>query len=113
MNFLRVRNSGNTINGYVLDTIDNTEYDTRMIKIGGMSGNMTPDRDFYTPKRIIQNGVATIVFWKDGTKTIVKCADGTEPDAYNAFTAALAKKIFGSNSAVKNIIKRIEKQEDK
>lgn len=60
------------------------------------------------PKRILRSGPATIVFWKDGTKTIVKfCAGETEDSAYAAFTAALAIKIFGSNSKLKKIVKTL------
>lgn len=59
----------------------------------------------YTPKKIIFNGPATIVFWKDGTKTIVKRAKKDKDNKYNAFCAALAKKIFKSNSRVNSIVK--------
>lgn len=59
----------------------------------------------YIPDRILKSGNATIVFWNDGTKTIVKLPEGDKPDDYSAFTAALAKKIFGSNSKVKKVIK--------
>lgn len=45
------------------------------------------------------------MFWTDGSKTVVKCAAGTDPDLYNAFCAALAKKIFGTNSKLKKTIK--------
>lgn len=62
----------------------------------------------YEPERIIYNGKATIVFWEDGTKTVVKCAEGTEPDKYNGFCAALAKKIFGNNSRLKKSIVEAE-----
>lgn len=63
------------------------------------------------PKRILQSGNRTIVFWADGTKTIVKCADDEPDDPYNAFTAALAIKTYGSNSKVKRIIdKKLEVQ---
>lgn len=61
----------------------------------------------YTPIRILKSGAVTIVFWYDGTKTIVKLQAGEQPDDYSAFTAALAKKVFGSNSNVKKIIKNI------
>ena len=60
--------------------------------------------NFYEPKKIIYNGKATIVFWKDGTKTVVKMAEGTIYSKYNAFCAALAKKICGSNSAVNRTV---------
>lgn len=55
----------------------------------------------FSPKKIIHNGPATIVFWTDGSKTVVKCAAGTDPDLYNAFCAAFAKKVFGTNSRLK------------
>lgn len=58
---------------------------------------------FYEPKDIIRNGPATIVFWKDGTKTIVKLKEGMPDDPYSAFCAALAKKIFKCGSKVKKI----------
>ena len=44
------------------------------------------------------------MFWKDGTKTVVRLPIGEQPDDYDAFTAALAKKIFGNNSTVKRIV---------
>ena len=58
----------------------------------------------YTPKRILRSGPATIVFWEDGTKTIVKLSEGEEDNAYAAFTAALAIRIFGSNSKLKKMV---------
>ena len=61
--------------------------------------------DTYTPKKIIYNGPATIVFWYDGTKTIVKRSKKDKDNKYNAFCAALAKKIFGSNNKIINIVK--------
>lgn len=57
-------------------------------------------------KKIIVSDIYTIVFWLDGTKTIVRCKAGTEFNVYSAFTAALAKKIYGSNSQVNKVIKR-------
>ena len=59
----------------------------------------------FMPEKIIKSADRTIVFWKDGTKTIVKCADDAEDDLYSAFTAALAEKIYGSNSQVKKILR--------
>ena len=66
-------------------------------------------QDFFlliaTPERILKNGDVTIVFWEDGTKTIVKPEPGTTLDDYTAFTAALAKRLFGSNSKLKKVIR--------
>ena len=58
----------------------------------------------YEPERVIKNGPAMVVFWKDGTKTVVKRKKGEPDNVYHAFTAALAKKIFGSNSKVNSIV---------
>ena len=65
------------------------------------------------PKRILRSGPCTIVFWEDGTKTIVRKAPDEEDNAYAAFTAALAIKAFGSNQAVKRIVEMTETQEKK
>lgn len=51
-------------------------------------------------KRVIFNGPATIVFWTDNTKTVVKCA---EEEVYNQRTAimwAIMKKTYGNSSRV-------------
>jgi len=76
----------------------------------------------YIPKRIIYNDPATVVFWKDGTKTVVKRAPNEVSNHYTAFCAALAKKIFETNSHVNRIVKSgeciekktvVKKQEEK
>lgn len=60
------------------------------------------------------HGKATIVFWGDGSKTIVKRAEDEEFDLYAAFTAAVAKKIYGTNSALKKMIyRKVEYQKEK
>ena len=56
------------------------------------------------PKRIVHSGPATIVFWNDKTKTVVKCSENDIYDEYEAFCAALAIKMFGSNSHPKKMI---------
>ena len=47
----------------------------------------------------------TTVLWNDGTRTTVKLSDDDVYDEYSAFCAALAKRIYGSNSRIKKIIK--------
>ena len=56
--------------------------------------------------RVIYSGSKTIVLWKDGTKTIVGCSEGETYDEFDGFTAALAKKIYGSTCAVKREIRK-------
>ncbi len=58
----------------------------------------------YRVKRIIYNDPATIVFWNDGTKTVVKRGEKETFNKYTAFCAALAKKMYGNNSQVNKIV---------
>lgn len=46
-------------------------------------------------KRVIFNGPATIVFWSDNTKTIVKCMDGELFDEEKGIAMAFMKKMYG------------------
>lgn len=57
-------------------------------------------------KKIIYHDPATIVFWEDGTKTVVKRMEDQEFSKYYGFLAALAKKCYGNNSKVQRIIER-------
>ena len=54
--------------------------------------------------RVVFNDPATIVFWEDGTKTVVKCAKDQTFERYAGFIAACAKKMFGSTSRAKAIM---------
>ena len=60
------------------------------------------------PKHIYKGEGKTVVMWEDGTKTIVKRAEGEPDNDYAAFTAALAIKIFGDNSKVNRIVRMTE-----
>ena len=65
------------------------------------------------PKKIIRSGEYTTVLWMDGTKTIVKRMPGSEDSDYAAFTAALAKKVYGTNSKVERIVAKTERVKTK
>lgn len=58
--------------------------------------------------RIIFNPPATIVFWSDGTKTVVKCIEGQPFEKYAGFCAACMKKMFGSTSRAKGIMEECD-----
>lgn len=49
-------------------------------------------------KYIKVNGPATIVFWADGTKTVVKCGPDDSYDAEKAVAMCFMKKALGSRS---------------
>lgn len=56
------------------------------------------------PVKIIYDPPATIVFWTDGTETVVKCSMDDEYNEYYGFLCALGKKMFGTNSHLKKLI---------
>ena len=45
--------------------------------------------------KVIFNNPATIVFWSDGTKTVVKCNERDEFDPEKGLAMAICKKHFG------------------
>ncbi len=73
---------------------------TNLLQIGDIQFIRKP-----TPTKIIRSNNATIVFWSDDTKTVVKRSPTTPDDPYNAFCAALGIKLYGTNSALKRAIR--------
>ena len=57
-------------------------------------------------KNVIFNNPATIVFWHDGTKTVVKCQEGDDFDPEKGLTMAIAKKFFGNRGSYYNVINK-------
>lgn len=47
-------------------------------------------------KNVIFNDPATIVFWSDGTKTVVKCQEGDIYDPEKGLAMAISKKVLGN-----------------
>lgn len=52
----------------------------------------------------------TTVTWNDNTTTRVGCMLGDEYNKYEAFCAALAKRVYGSTSGVKHIVDTKDEQ---
>jgi len=63
------------------------------------------------PKKVIFNGPATIVFWSDGTKTVVKLSPNDKMDREKGFAMACAKKFFGNEGNYYNRFKEALKNE--
>ena len=57
-------------------------------------------------KNVIFNDPATIVFWEDGTKTVVKCQDCDEFDPEKGLAMAIAKKAYGNKGSYCNKLKK-------
>lgn len=54
--------------------------------------------------RIIFSDPATIVFWADGEKTVVKTCEHDRFEPYVGFAMACMKKMFGSTSRAKSVM---------
>lgn len=58
----------------------------------------SPSRpDKFAIKKVIFNKPATIVFWADGTKTVVKCADFDIWDPEKGLAMAICKRVYGES----------------
>lgn len=82
-----------------------TMYMANMLKTIMMNIN------FY-PVKVIFNDPATIVFWDDGTKTVVKCQPG---DTYNpemGLALCFSKKALGNKSNFNNVFKKWIKEDE-
>lgn len=55
--------------------------------------------------KVIFNEPATIVFWSDGTKTVVKCCSDEKFDKEKGLAMAVSKKMFGNKSGYYDIFK--------
>lgn len=55
---------------------------------------------------VIFSDPATIVFWSDNTKTVVKCGEGDTFDPEKGLAMAIVKKFLGNNGRYFNEIKK-------
>ena len=60
----------------------------------------------YEIKNVVFNPPATIVFWDDGTKTVVKAQNGEYFDPEKGLSMAIAKKHFGNKGHYFEVIKK-------
>ena len=78
-----------------------TEHSTLIPKSSPKPANYLPEI-----KNVKFNGPATIVFWADGTKTVVKCQDGDDYSEEVGLAMCIAKKVFGNTSKYNDIFKK-------
>ncbi|MBO4703930.1 MAG: hypothetical protein J5617_03805 [Bacilli bacterium] len=60
----------------------------------------------YDIKKVIFSGPCTIVFWQDGTKTMVRQQENDILDKEKGLAMAIAKKVYGNKSNYNNVLKR-------
>lgn len=57
-------------------------------------------------EKVVFNEPATIILWKDGTKTIVKCQEGDTYDPEKGMAMAICKKALGNKGNYANVFKK-------
>lgn len=60
---------------------------------------------------VIFHDPATIVFWSDGTKTVVKCQPGDKFDPEKGLAMAIVKKTIGNTGSYCNVFKKWIKED--
>lgn len=62
-------------------------------------------------KKVLFSAPATIVFWDDNTKTVVKCSENDDFDWEKGLAMAISKKFFGNEGNYYNNFKQWEPEE--
>ena len=79
-------------------------------------GDITRGYTYGTPEikitKVIFNPPATIVFWSDNTKTVVKCGKNDTFDHEKGLAMAICKKSYGNKGNYYNIFKKWIKDGD-
>ena len=93
----------------------NEFYDFRNLNTGIVKAtNAITSANFYRVpeiKKVIFNDPATIVLWKDGTKTVVKAQDKEEFDKEKGLAMAISKKSLGNEGQYYDTFKKWLKEE--
>jgi hypothetical protein len=80
------------------------DYENAIKGLEGMYFTITPKT--VSIEKVIYNNPATVVYWSDKTKTVVKCQPGDEFDKERGLALAVSKKFFGNKSNFNNQFKR-------
>lgn len=96
--------------------IDNFEHNCdlyRVPKKGYTFNNITAEKRTPSIKNVIFNDPATIVFWEDGTKTVVQTREDDNFDPEKGLAMAISKKMLGNKYEYYNIFKHWLKKANK
>lgn len=73
---------------------------------------MFSDKKSPSITKVLYSNPATIVFWEDGTKTVVKCQEGDKYSYAEGIMHAIIRKMFGNNKQYSDILKWISTAEE-
>lgn len=72
--------------------------------LGIGNGQKHKSENAVQPTKILIQGTATIIWWSDGTKTVVKCQKGDKMDPEKGIAMCVMKKIMGTNETHSNYL---------
>lgn len=75
--------------------------------ITGKEKEMTPKVTIMNIEKVVFNGPTTIIFWRDKTKTIVKCMEGDTYDPEKAVLLACLEHSMGGKGPAKKWLKKM------
>lgn len=104
------RHSGNTLGHATMETRDDGVYARCSLNDSLDAFSNAIERLGMHPsnlniKKVIFNDPATIVYWEDGTKTVVKAMDGETFDKEKGLAMAISKKSLGNAGNYYDIFK--------
>lgn len=77
-----------------------------------MYNNRKPSTILPSIKKVIFNAPATIIFWSDNTKTVVKCGENDLYDPEKGMAMAISKKVLGNEGHYYETFKKWMKECD-
>ena len=90
----RIRKSS----GYHNDMVDNARYMTQAKKMLDDMNAVTAARET-SIRKVIFNPPATVVYWSDGSKTVVKCSANDKFDPEKGMAMAIAKRCANNSGS--------------
>lgn len=85
----------NDVNGYSIKVkLPNEAYETLMDRLRAARDDSSNNVRI---RKVIFSGPATIVFWNDGDKTVVKCTKGDHLNYEMGIAMCTLKKLFGNS----------------
>lgn len=94
---------------YKIRSLTRSGWSIQIVDKSSLFGRGSNSTDDLKVTKVIYHNPATIVFWSDGTKTVVKCGKDDTYDKEKGFYIACAKKLFGNDyKAVGRMNKALE-----
>ena len=78
----------------------------KLINNGGLIIRTRRQINMQRIKKVIFNDPATIVFWSDGSKTVVKCGGNDTFDPEKGLAMAISKKFFDNTGYYYDVFKK-------